>query len=519
MDAEMDLEVKAILNHFPKNEAVSKRIENFVRNEALAHSRYIFVEDRENRQAGYCTHCQHDVTLPEKTYHNDIVICPHCKSETKVKHDWRGHSKLIDKTYFHYFEKSRKNKEAIVCRGIYAVRNYAGSARAVKTKYEVHTYYIFEMGNSQMMLSWHNRYYCYEPAISYDIRKSVYPRFINYQDFKGINLDISIESVRNAVKGTQFQYSAWEHYYKNHNLADGFVKYFALYAKYPSVEYVTKIGLCNLIEAKIQGPTSNPLYLRGKTLPKVLRMHLNKQDGKDLQEYKCRIDTEEFLIWQLSKKDGSKITLREIMTTKQYLVSNPDSVKKINKYVKVDKIIVYIEKQQQQNKHISLNDWRDYLSDCEKLEFNLNDKNVLFPKNLYNAHQNTIKQVKIKGDAILDKKIQNRLKRLEEKYSFMGEEYLIRPARTSIELINEGKALSHCVGTYANRYAKGTTNICFIRKTAKPDKPYFTIEISNQNNIVQVRGNKNCSPDKLLREFIDEYKNIKLQPIKGDKTA
>jgi hypothetical protein len=59
------------------------------------------------------------------------------------------------------------------------------------------------------------------------------------------------------------------------------------------------------------------------------------------------------------------------------------------------------------------------------------------------------------------------------------------------ELKAEGKALHHCVGTYAERVANGSTNIFFIRKAEQPDTPYYTLEIGQNGSIVQCRGNKN----------------------------
>jgi hypothetical protein len=98
---------------------------------------------------------------------------------------------------------------------------------------------------------------------------------------------------------------------------------------------------------------------------------------------------------------------------------------------------------------------------------------------------------------------------------------MIRPAADSKELIEEGKALHHCVGTYADRYAKGETNLFVIRRAADPNRPFFTMEIKN-NKIVQTRGLKNCSPTKEVQAFIDEFTLVKLtknQKQRKSKTA
>lgn len=514
----MDREVRQILKHFPKT--ISKTIEKFVTDSAMAHSRYIFMADRKEWRAGYCSHCRKEIILPERSKHNLETICPKCKSPAIVKHSWRKQNSIVDKTYFHYYEKSKINPQAIICRGIYGTWKHNAYFGTTEKTYETHSYYVFEPGKSTMLTAWHDYYF--GPPVRYEIKKSVFPRFINYQNIKGISLDISIDSIRAAVKDTSFQYSAWEHYYEHHSLADGFVKYFALYAKYPCVEYITKMGFCHIIQDKIRGGrTLGVLNYRGSTMEKVLRMKLNKQDVKDLQEYQCKITAHYLQVWQLVKKDGSKLSLKEIMEKAEGIDAGP--LIAINKYVRVEKALAYISKQKESAKEYLWNygfsSYADYIHDCELLELDLTDKRVLFPRDLYRAHQNTIKQAKIKEDVLLSQKMKNRQEMLKKKFGYHGKTFLIRPASTSGELIAEGKALSHCVGTYAEKHANGKTNICFIRQIAEPDKPFYTMEISNAGKIVQVRGKNNCAPPEEVKRFIKRFENEKLTKKREGKTA
>ncbi|WP_438941218.1 PcfJ domain-containing protein [Lysinibacillus parviboronicapiens] len=56
--------------------------------------------------------------------------------------------------------------------------------------------------------------------------------------------------------------------------------------------------------------------------------------------------------------------------------------------------------------------WSDYIGDCQKLELNLDDEVVLYPKNLKKAHARTIKLIKIKNDEVANLKIQKRYENL-----------------------------------------------------------------------------------------------------------
>ena len=148
------------------------------------------------------------------------------------------------------------------------------------------------------------------------------------------------------------------------------------------------------------------------------------------------------------------------------------------------------------------------MRDCTLLEMDTSKEQILFPRDLYIAHQNTIKQVKIQKNEKYDVQISNRAKSLK-KYIFQCDGLMIRPAISSKELIEEGASLSHCVGTYADMYAKGETDIFLIRKVSEPDKPYYTVEVK-KDILIQVRGKNNRSASEDVAEFIKVFTDEKL---------
>lgn len=83
---------------------------------------------------------------------------------------------------------------------------------------------------------------------------------------------------------------------------------------------------------------------------------------------------------------------------------------------------------------------------------------------------------------------------------------MARVAASAEELIAEGDALHHCVGTYADKHAKGQCTIILIRKQSEPDKPYYTMELSARGTIVQVRGDHNRGMTKDVEAFVEAYK-------------
>lgn len=84
----------------------------------------------------------------------------------------------------------------------------------------------------------------------------------------------------------------------------------------------------------------------------------------------------------------------------------------------------------------------------------------------------------------------------------------LRIALNSIDVIdipNELHALQQAVGGYANRHAYMKLHIMFIRTTAKPDVPFYTVEVDLFGKIVQVRGQRNCKTTPEVQAFIEEY--------------
>ncbi|MCI9187221.1 MAG: hypothetical protein HFF33_07705, partial [Oscillospiraceae bacterium] len=105
--------------------------------------------------------------------------------------------------------------------------------------------------------------------------------------------------------------------------------------------------------------------------------------------------------------------------------------------------------------------------------------------------------------------------KLEEKYGFELDGYIIRIPASGEEILNEGRKLQHCVGGYADQHIQGKTTILFMRKVKKPDEPWLTIEM-NGNKLVQIHGFKNeglhttkgrfaPDPREVYREFLDTW--------------
>src|SRR5690606_30740718 len=120
-----------------------------------------------------------------------------CKSRCMVKASGRGRKYLRDSGYFVWYDRSRKESNSIVARGIYVVRDYSESYTNVETQYTVTSMYLFEPGKSRMIDSylWNDTYWRKRKSIISESGTSM----------QNIRCHYSRESIKKAVKGTLFQ--------------------------------------------------------------------------------------------------------------------------------------------------------------------------------------------------------------------------------------------------------------------------------------------------------------------------
>lgn len=149
--------------------------------------------------------------------------------------------------------------------------------------------------------------------------------------------------------------------------------------------------------------------------------------------------------------------------------------------------------------------WPGYLLDywcmAEKLGEDLTDRDILWPQNVQRAHDQMRERQKTKAAAERRERFQQRYERMK-KYAFEDGDIFIRPCETEEELIAEGKALHHCVATYAERHARGELTIFFIRRKDKPDEPWYTLNFNEKAHAVtENRGLRNCERTEEVRSF------------------
>lgn len=491
--------------HFPKS--ASKKIQNYATNQVMHWSRYLFTRRVGKKQYAYCTHCRMESETKGLKI-KQVVKCPSCGMSALVKGSGMSRKSMFDEAYLLFYEKSKVDKNAIIARGFYITRDYRKSYHDVETNLKLTAMYLFKPGHSEM---WSRNYYS-----SQSFKQDASIRSQSISEMKYKLCYHSLASIKAAVKGTPFQYCTWE-YYSDYGFDDR-LKVFDLAAKYPCIEYLTKLGLSPIVVAKLSGQqTYGAINWRGRSIEKVLR--LTKSEAKEWVKLPYKSGLLSLYAYQFFNK---KLNMSFSFDQAHQLCGLAEKqafhdVAVLINYAPLKSILLYILRQINRkasnhyrgySAHAVLRDWGDYLKECGELGMDLKQDYILFPSDLHEAHQKTMSKVKIKRNEIVAAEIIERATQLKE-YTFEHAGLVIRPAASSDELFKEGKALNHCVGSYAERYAKGHCDIYVIRKVEKPDKPFFTMEIRN-GHIAQCRGFKNCSATKEVQELVDLFKAKKL---------
>lgn len=215
----------------------------------------------------------------------------------------------------------------------------------------------------------------------------------------------------------------------------------------------------------------------GKLTFKFLRTHKNvfKNSDEGFEDYKIRKELEKAL--------GGKV------------------LPEFNKYFRTAGDLQYIPKG---IKPIRFQNWviknsvkayeyRDYQNMLERLGIAFEGDFRILPKNFKQAHDDAVKAYNDMKDEQKRIEFANQLEKLLGLEQTIGNYTFVLPKELQ-ELKAEGKALSHCVGSYADRVARGETVIVFVRQKEKVDNPLYTLEIKN-GKIVQLRGMKNRDAD------------------------
>ena len=458
---------------------------------------------------GRCTCCGQTVPLTKPT-HNKKAKCPRCgaeatyKSKGKLKYLHTGH-------YFAYL--LQRTAEGVVCREF---RVQLGFRRDQGWKTNVHDH--------ELRRAFFNKEGKQVSAYYYDWYRNREMRFC-----KGNACGTSWRNThKGAVYGStipdlakkELRFTGLREYLKTHPKVDA-EWYLAIWNRCPQVEQLIKADLPELVEDCLENPSLlREIWNEAAQGSLAKKMRLDEQRLKRLRDNCGGIHHWHWL--RKEKIDDKQIPDEAICWFAENHIG-PATLSFIKDRMTELQVYNYLRKQMELASMKCgeiLITWKDYLNMAKKNKLDVQDPYIYRPGKLKQRHDElVIKSMMEDMKAAARKteqeypKVAGILREIKDVYSFSGEKYTVIVPESILDIMVEGKALNHCVGTstrYLERIERRESYVMFLRKNTALQQSYYTLEVEPGGTVRQKRTqNDRQHPDiedakKFLRQWQKE---------------
>lgn len=321
------------------------------------------------------------------------------------------------------------------------------------------------------------------------------------------------------MKGTMFQYSALREFVAAAGDTNP-IDYMKRYLHTPQIEMLTKLGMTDVVK-ELVSCRYGIVYSQYATRPDVF-LGINKDKVKLLIEKKGNVKILKIL--QMERRLQQNWTNQQIENLAEIDAVQGD-IERILSMMTLQKALNQIAKYagcefgtgcssaMARIKHTATT-YFDYLSMRAQLGYNMSNTVYQKPRNLEVAHNKMMAEIDKKQ---VDRRmlevaetyplIRKNYRKLRKRYFFEDENFIIRPARSAEEIVQEGRILHHCVGgdTYLKKHNEQKSIILFLRFKEEQETPYITVEIEGER-IVQWYGAHDKKPDEdRMQQWLNQY--------------
>lgn len=445
----------------------------------------------------FCTHCKQTYSLEHlimrndrKPKHNGTMTCDRCHVKLTTISSGMSRKRNV---YWRSTEIMQKFRQGIIIREFALCRDFSKTLEPETEIFERRRY-IAEKG----------RFKRYEDMLGNGKWRTLKSNH-RFQSTTYAEGKLYCKNLRNVFKGTVFDGWGIEELIQKEkpSMRSGYEGYMEKAATRMYIEQLYKGGLKQLAEDELKN--YNGLHGINKKKTELVKMlGINKQQLRWLRTEK----EQSLALYILQKANQKKINVNE---TGFKALCTADSIWQAEtflmlKNIRPEKALAYIESQK-----ATLGDFLDHMELMKKLKIEMK-KNNIYPQNFQRTHQDEIEEDILRNDKEIGKVQQAAFKEtyaVWEKLAKTGvtledSEYKIVFPKDCLDIKLEGRVLSHCVGTYALRAARGETVILFMRKKEDVEKRLYTMEY-NHGKLIQIRGYKNHDPEKKARELAEKF--------------
>lgn len=444
---------RELFHKLDENLILSKDFKKYINQKELNHRLII-----KNKKDYKCTNCNHTFNSNLKV--NDKCICPNCKREYLIK------SKSLSNYEFkEWFCILDKYEDLWIVRRFelatwYSNGNYSNDlCEYGRHIYDKHLKQIFEIFNQNISCCPHGKFvnHYHNEKSDWKVNHSYYHSLSEYSVLYPGN-------IKELLKDTKWKYCELWTFAEHCDLGIDVMR--ALHNMNNQFEILVKQGLYNLAADLIDDYFNKKVD--SKELLDFIKQHINFIRKYDLN-------------------------YNELMILKNIKSYDIDIIKKYSTFIQSDRLLENIDLKlaykltDLSSKNVY--EYGDYIEFIKKLKLNLKDKKILYPSNIKEAHDNAEKQIEVLKNKKFNNAIKKKYKKLI-KNKFQNKKYIVFPAMSVEELVDESSQQNNCVKTYAERIANNECDIYFMRNSNSPDKSLVTVEVIN-NKIVQKRTKNN----------------------------
>lgn len=477
------MDIKEVLEKLPPAPAgIEKCIRgNWIRN------RYLIYSKKENKVV--CTGCGHTYKADRYVISHDAKgECPRCKAQATYKASGIKRGKLKETLRVLVFTR---RGQAVYATLTNVVIDFSPFGKP-EIKTNLSAVYVFSKKES---CYWVNKY-GYFGGEWWERRKKIkLPAEPNYYSSNAYwPTYMYTGNLESVFTKSCLKYLWIPEFIRGNNInSEQMIRYIDEGLKNQSLELLIKAGFTNIALHRIkENQGMGNVNWRGKDLQKILR--LPKRHVRFLRRY-----NPEYLhlrIFQaLTEKEKLEASWEDIRYIGTFSMWKFDELRALVPILKWSRYVSELERRP------TMTDYLDYIENCRNIGEDINRKEVMFPRDFWEAHDTAAEKVKIEKDKAREEKIRNNTFDLH----IENEGLVCYMARTQTELNTESRILNHCVRTYGDKLARGDCYIFFIRKSTDEDKPYYTLEVNKMGEFIQCRGDHNCSMTEEVKMFVEQF--------------
>ncbi len=484
---------------------------------------YIFYHKTgKNETECFCTACNRSYTAYSTLHHKTMEICPYCHTTATAAAAGYSQKDKTETINFVIFKKHR-TKDIVYAICLNAGKRYNGDYRNWYNKIRIYGNDFFRQPDLECDLI---KMYVFKPG-----ECNVYRRQYTYYGNKIEWIYTKVKKkIPQAFSATKYK-PADKIVLNRELLLKTHLKYYAKALPFTTSEHLVEwLNLCSLypiaeIAVKSKSETIQRIVLnkicydmshrdivnwKAKKPKEFLKISLNEL--RDFEKSATRTYSLNTLeVYAQHKKKGEKLSFD--ICQFEVVLKESSLFNLIKNYIDIKKLWEYRRRQQKNKTWRGERTYLDYLHHAQMCGYDLTQKNILYPRDIQQAHDDAVanwqivkaeEQKKEAEKEALKYGYPERYEKLCKKYAFEYGDLMIVVPRSASEIIDEGRILQHCVGGYASRHIQGRTTILFLRHISEPDKPYYTIEVDEkEKHIVQCHG------------FMNEWKSKKADEVKA----